>query len=163
MALLIFIVFKIYRSPKKRFWEKSLKCHLLQSNGMCLGMRGTLRYQKYGRASTCKDGKGYSSSASDVYQIGGKCFIQGEGSGNSRIRAFSWKKLLEFPEQSPFPEGNENSGINSFNHERLKRWEWKLFPENFKMTLMIQVFNKGRLSIFHSVFMFCLEWDSCFC
>ena len=59
---------------------------------MCLGMRGTLRYQKYGRASTCKDGKGYSSSASDVYQIGGKYFIQGEGAGNSGIRAFSRKK-----------------------------------------------------------------------
>ena len=39
---------------------------------MCMGMRGSLRYQKYGKATTCKNGKGYSAYANDVYSIGGK-------------------------------------------------------------------------------------------
>ena len=39
---------------------------------MCMGMRGSLRYQKYGKATTCKNGKGYSAYANDVYSIGGE-------------------------------------------------------------------------------------------
>ena len=43
----------------------------LNYNGMCMGMRGSQRYQKYGKATTCKNGKGYSAYANDVYSIGG--------------------------------------------------------------------------------------------
>ena len=43
----------------------------LQYSGMCMGMRGSMRYQKYGKATTCKDGEG-ARYANDVYRIGGK-------------------------------------------------------------------------------------------
>ena len=44
----------------------------VQNGGWCAGMRGSTRYQKYGKATNCKNGKG-GSWANDVYQIGGKC------------------------------------------------------------------------------------------
>ena len=42
-------------------------------NGACYGMSRSERYQKYGKATNCKYGKG-GSWANDVYQIGGKFF-----------------------------------------------------------------------------------------
>ena len=42
-------------------------------SGACYGMRGSVRYQKYGKSTNCKHGKG-GSWANDVYQIGGKNF-----------------------------------------------------------------------------------------
>ena len=46
----------------------------VQNGGWCAGMRGTTRYQKYGKATNCKNGKG-GSWANDVYSIGGKSII----------------------------------------------------------------------------------------
>ena len=43
----------------------------VQNSGMCMGMRGSMRYKKYGKATTCRDGEG-NSWANDVYSIGGK-------------------------------------------------------------------------------------------
>ena len=39
-------------------------------NGWCGGMRGSERYQKFGKSTNCRNGKG-GSWANDVYQIGG--------------------------------------------------------------------------------------------
>ena len=47
----------------------------VQNGGWCAGMRGSTRYQKYGKATNCKYGKG-GSWANDVYQIGGKQMIR---------------------------------------------------------------------------------------
>ena len=43
----------------------------VQNGGWCAGMRGSTRYQKYGKASNCRNGKG-GAWANDVYLIGGK-------------------------------------------------------------------------------------------
>ena len=50
--------------------ERGFHVFVLQ-NGWCGGMRGSLRYQKFGKATNCLNGKG-GSRANSVYQIGGK-------------------------------------------------------------------------------------------
>ena len=54
-----------YQSAKARGYH----IFAVQNNGWCAGMRGTTRYQKYGKVTNCKNGKG-GSWANDVYQIG---------------------------------------------------------------------------------------------
>ena len=60
----------------------------LQYNGLCMGMRGSLRYQKYGKATTCKNGKGYSAYANDVYRIGGMICVRITGSEAQNAEIF---------------------------------------------------------------------------
>ena len=63
-------------------------------NGGCFGMTGTTRYQKYGKVTTCKYGKGGSWS-NDVYQIGGKLLLASH-SGLIKNHAFNHYQKLTF-------------------------------------------------------------------
>ena len=56
-----------YQSAK----AKGYHIFAVQNGGWCAGMKGSTRYQKYGKATNCKYGKG-GSWANDVYLIGGK-------------------------------------------------------------------------------------------
>ena len=56
-----------YKAAKARGYH----IFALQNGGWCAGMKGSTRYQKYGKSSNCKNGRG-GYWANDVYQIGGK-------------------------------------------------------------------------------------------
>ena len=62
-----YAIYLCYQSAKARGYH----VFAVQSGGWCAGMRGTLRFKKYGKSTNCKNGKG-GSMANDVYQIGGK-------------------------------------------------------------------------------------------
>ena len=54
---------------------KGFHIFAVQNGGWCAGMRGGTSYQKYGKATNCRNGKG-GAWANDVYQIGGRhCFL----------------------------------------------------------------------------------------
>ena len=56
-----------YQSAKARGFH----IFAIQNGGRCAGMKGSTRYQKYGKSSDCDNGKG-GRWANDVYQIGGR-------------------------------------------------------------------------------------------
>ena len=60
-----------YKAAKARDYH----IFALQNGGWCAGMEGSIRYQKYGKSSNCKNGRG-GLWANDVYQVGGKFLIK---------------------------------------------------------------------------------------
>ena len=65
-----FAIYLCYEAAK----AKGYHIFAVQNGGWCAGMRGSTRYQKYGKATNCRNGKG-GAWANNVYQIGGKYIL----------------------------------------------------------------------------------------